>query len=779
MPPHPRFINEDRRYTVRDANGSVCADSYLHNDALYIKADQRGNVAAHFNQPQFTRYSEGLRSFYIRDKKSGEFWSAPFDPVQVPAERFEFSAGLDDLVWINQTHGIETVLRLFVPRHDCVEVWTATLANRSSYTRRLSVFSYFPIGSPSSLYQRGNFDSNLNGIVLWHFPGHSDAEEYWRLKEGHNFTFCLADRKPVAYETTREAFLGHTGLKSPHGLMRRRLASRPCFMDPCAAIMQFSVTLKAGQETDLRFLFGPAVDRTRIRRLRTRYFRPGGFERAWRMVEAFREKHAPAVRIETPDKVLNNFVNDWLPKQTIYCGYNQRMSMAPCIRNCLQDAMGLVFNAPQRARELFLKAFAEQDSDGGLWMSVMLAPVSLDRGFVAKHRDKNVWSPFVLQYYLLETGDNSLLTEPVPFKDAPRQKASVFDHVCLGLDWLLRDRTRRGLSLLGEGDWCDPLNMAGVRMKGESVWLSQALVHALDIWSDVSEDLAHRPDIAARYRKEAEKLRQIINRHAWDGAWYAAGFTDAGKPFGVAADREGKVWLNAQSWALIGGIATEWRAERVRKSVARWVSTPTGPTVLSPAYTSMREDIGRVTIKVPGTNENGAIYCHAASFMAYAHYLTRSPDEAFAVLRPLLPGGRGNPNTVARCGQLPLYIPNMYRGPGAGWTAGQSSRDPATGTAAWFYRLVIGHLLGVRAEPNGLRLDPQLPSYWSRARVWRRFRGAEFDIVITRNRKGSRIEVELDGNRLQDTIVPPQEPGSTHKITVRYPAIEDDKPNIT
>jgi len=534
--------------------------------------------------------------------------------------------------------------------------------------------------------------------------------------------------------------------------------------------MQFSLTLKPGQTAAVRFLFGPARDRAQIRRLRLRYLRPGGFDRAWRAVETFRKAHEPAVQIETPDRDLNAFVNDWLPKQTLYCGYNQRMSLVPCIRNCLQDAMGLVFNAPERARELFLKAFAEQDADGGLWMSVMLAPLPLGRGFAARHRDKNVWSAFALQYYLLETGDFGLLGEKVPFKDKPSRRATVFDHVCLGLDWLLRDRTRRGLNLLGEGDWCDPLNMAGIRMKGESVWLSQALVHALDVWADVAERLMGKRALAARYRREGEKLRRAINRHAWDGAWYAAGFTDDGKPFGVRADHEGKVWLNAQSWALIGGIATGRRADCVRRSVARWVSTPAGPAVIGPAYTSMREDIGRVTIKVPGTNENGAVYCHAASFLAYAHYLTRRPDDAYAALRVLLPGGRGNPNSVQRAGQLPLYIPNMFRGPGAGWTAGQSSHYPGTGTAAWFYRLVVGHLLGVRAEPDALRIDPQLPHQWRRARVWRRFRGAEYDISIRRSRDCRATRVWLDGRILTGNAVPVQPAGSRHRVDVLIPS---------
>ena len=37
---------------------------------------------------------------------------------------------------------------------------------------------------------------------------------------------------------------------------------------------------------------------------------------------------------------------------------------------------------------------------------------------------------------------------------------------------------------------------------------------------------------AARFRRDASKLKNTINEFAWDGSWYARGFTDAGKKLG-------------------------------------------------------------------------------------------------------------------------------------------------------------------------------------------------------------------------------------------------------
>ena len=101
-------------------------------------------------------------------------------------------------------------------------------------------------------------------------------------------------------------------------------------------------------------------------------------------------------------------------------------------------------------------------------------------------------------------------------------------------------------------------------------------------------------------------------------------------------------------------------------------------------------------------------------------------DDAWRYLRVMLTGAGGN--TIRKSGQLPLYVPNFFKGPAVGRDAGESSHSPSTGTIAWFNHLVVAWLMGLRGEFGGLRVDPQLPSSWKTARAHRRFRGAEFDV---------------------------------------------------
>jgi cellobionic acid phosphorylase len=307
--------------------------------------------------------------------------------------------------------------------------------------------------------------------------------------------------------------------------------------------------------------------------------------------------------------------------------------------------------------------------------------------------------------------------------------------------------------------------MAGLAEKGESVWLTEALVYALATWAEVAERRGDRRR-AARYRREAARSRRAINRHAWDGAWYARGFTDAGKPFGVKTDTQGRIFLNAQSWAIICGAADVRRAASCIRSVERMLMAPAGAMKLWPPFSGMRKEIGKLTQKVPGWNENGSVYCHASTFYACALFVAREADKGFDALRRLLPGyGR---NTIRRTGQVPLYLPNFYRGETAGRKAGLSSHAPNTGTASWYYRAVVAMLLGVRGEAKGLRIDPQLPKAWKRVTVWRRWRGAEFDIEIVRarGRGRPRVAVTLDGRAIRGNLIPAQAPKSRHAVRV-------------
>ncbi len=167
----------------------------------------------------------------------------------------------------------------------------------------------------------------------------------------------------------------------------------------------------------------------------------------------------------------------------------------------------------------------------------------------------------------------------------------------------------------------------------------------------------------------------------------------------------------------------------------------------------MRDDIGRVTQKFPGSAENGSVYNHAVAFYIYGLYSVNEKDNAYRLLRKMIPGP--DDEDFIQRGQLPVFIPNYYRGGYKQFprTAGRSSQLFNTGTVHWFYRSLIDGLFGLQGDKNGLRIEPQLPSSWMEATVTRYFRGAEFRIEMVRKSEKKEIKICLDGIWLTEPVI--------------------------
>ncbi len=771
--PYPayNFSPSGDRLELRDPYLLRSADADLWNDRLYLQIDHRGQVVTSgWLNPDFAPYSLPLRAFYLRDNETGEIWSVPQGPIRSKADEFLFSAGKSDISWTVALHGIRCTVRAVVPVDDPVELWSVDVQNISGRARSLSLFTYLPFGKPSWLRNNTRYEAEWHGVVFDFFPYYVDYRDYEKLSHGSNTIFAASDYAPDAWMSCIADFVGHGSLSQPDALAQAALPAADRWADAesdAAAILQFNRTAAPGETHRIQLVFGPAASPESARETARRYLAPGGIDDALAEAAARYETHPAALEVSTPDAEFDAFINHWLPRRSLMLARAMRFMSAPQGRNLLQDSMAGALIDPASSRKWFLKFYSFQKQDGWLPHGMPLeAGASQLRINTVPHKDINSWGPAALAYYLHETGDHGILDELIPFSDAPETTDTLYHHVCRGLDWLLADRTDRELCRIGQGDWNDPLNMAGHEEKGESIWLSEALAFALDTWAPVC---ASRGDArrAASCRTEADSLRNAINQLAWDGEWYARGFTDAGRPFGSHRDEEGRIFLNAQSWAIISGTATPERAAACIDSVEKHLATPSGPMMLAPAYTRMRTDIGKLSQKSPGRLENGSVYSHAVTFYAYALYLARRPGAAYRTLRMLLSGSETNP--VTRSGQLPLYIPNSYFGLPAGAKAGQSTRSANTGTAAWYYRAVVDCLFGLRSEAGGLRVDPQLPPEWPAVRLLRRWRGATFQVTIERVAGVSSMRTQLDGIDLADHLIKPQTPGSHHTVTITLP----------
>jgi cellobionic acid phosphorylase len=195
---------------------------------------------------------------------------------------------------------------------------------------------------------------------------------------------------------------------------------------------------------------------------------------------------------------------------------------------------------------------------------------------------------------------------------------------------------------------------------------------------------------------------------------------------------------------------------------------PYGVVMFAPPFSKMREDVGRVTQKYPGSAENGSVYNHAAIFYIYSLYSIGENDRAYKLLRQMLPGP--TEEDYLQRGQLPIYIPNYYRG---AWyqyprTAGRSSQIFNTGTSPWVYRCFIEGLCGLRGDADGLLIQPQLPSGWSGIKVKRLFRGARFEVDISRE-DVKEVTVKHAGKVQPGARITDIQAGTTYHLFVSVP----------
>ena len=758
------YTDAGRRYRLESPTFAPKAAAFLWNRRLMLQATCRGYAVAQFMQPEPAKYAHvptlaGTsfmqpeqpyfaqhpgRFFYLRDDESASLWSAPYEPVRAPLDRFAFEPGLSDIRWTCAKDGIEMVLTLSLAPDEIAEVWTVSVSNLSPRSRSLSFVPYFPVGYSSWMNMGGRWQPDLNALVCSCVAPYQKLEDYFKRKEWKDLTYLLADRVPDSHECSLEAFEGEGGRHDPDALRRPALAGGQALYEMPACALRYQLALAPGAVERFEFLFGPAKDHAEIAAIRTRLLGPAKAAAARESYAAYVESGRGCLSVATPDPHFDAFVNHWLPRQVFYHGDTNRLTTDPQTRNYLQDAMGMAYIHPAATRRALATALSQQKSSGSMPDGILLHP-DAELKYINKipHADHPVWLAICLQAYLDETADHAFLDEQLPFADSPAT-ASVYQHMSLGIDWLCAARDHRGLSFIEQGDWCDPMNMVGYKGKGVSGWLTEAVSYALQLW--IPHCLA-RGDTAQAARRQAtrQEINAALNTHLWDGAWYGRGITDDNLVFGISTDPEGRIFLNAQSWALLCGAPDGRQTASLLAEIDKQLETPFGPMMFAPAYTAMRDDVGRVTQKFPGSAENGAVYNHAAAFYAASLYHVRHADAAYSVLRRMIPGPAAD--DLARRGQMPLYLPNYYRGayhqhPAA---AGRSSQLFNTGTAAWFYRLLVEQLFGLRGTPTGLSIQPQLPSSWPSATATRSFRGATIHLSCRRVPGIDQPQVTIDG----------------------------------
>ncbi len=502
-----------------------------------------------------------------------------------------------------------------------------------------------------------------------------------------------------------------------------------------------------------------------MERLVAKYRDVRNAEDALAKVKGFWRDFLSYLWVETPDRAFDIMNNTWLKYQAISgrlwgrTGYYQPGG-AYGFRDQLQDCqVFLLIDQPDLTLKQIRLHARHQFRDGTVYH--WWHPIA-ETGAVTRISDDLLWLPFVTISYLKETANFDALDVVEPYLDG--SEGSLYDHCQRAIDRALSKLSPRGLPLIGEGDWNDGMNAVGIGTKGESVWLGHFLYTILREFAIVACRWGEEKT-AARYIAQAEKLKTSINKHAWDGEWYIRAIDDEGRILGSRHCAEGQIFLNAQTWAVISGIAPPKRAKAAMDAVEQLLEREYGTLLFYPAYSRVDSRIGYLTRYAPGARENGGVYTHAAAWAVLAECLLGRGDVAYRMYRKICPIYRGlNPELYQA---EPYVTPGNVDGPDSAHF-GRGSWTWYTGSAGWILKAGIEGILGVRPLYEGLMVEPCIPSHWDGFVMRRVFRGTIYEIEVKNpDHISSRVrEVVVDGCRMEGNVIPSFKDGRIHTVKV-------------
>jgi cellobiose phosphorylase len=732
------FSSDGREFIITDPFAPPRAQvNFLWNDTLISGLNHFGGGDGVFNNQTLTLnhpegrvrlVRDGRRYFYLRDTESGALWNAGLFPINTPDAKFTTHVGLGYSKFVMNWNGITTASRVFLAPDEPVEIWEFTLTNTSDRPRSLwfapyvewLLGGYATFSSPYS-YLRSSYDAPHRAVLSFNT---SDERPHQRYN-----AFVATDGEVVQWCGGRRDFMGPFGSPvQPRALVEGAMSCKESWCEELAGAMAIPVELAPGASRTLTVLLGSFDTLAEKDRLITKVMAPDYRRQAWDRLIAEKSAMLSRVQVQTPNEQINRLVNVWAKQQIQLCVEFGRDG-ARGFRDTLQDAWGILpFNAPL-AKAKIKETLAYQHSDGHAvrgWLPLQPHHYS----------DGPTWITPTVDAYLKETGDTSILDEKVPYLD--KGEATVLEHMLKGVRHLSEDLGSHGLVLAHEGDWNDSLNWMGRAGKGESVWTSMALYYSLTILTEMAREVLRDAALETEMRGRAAKIQAAIDKHGWDGAWYLAGYSDLGNPVGSSTNKEGRIYLNTQTWAVMTGLAQGERRVACLKAIDGILEAEHGSLTLTPHYTAADPNVGRVTMLLPGMYENGTPYCHGTAFKIVADLTAGRPDQALASYLKVMPDSPGHPSVVSGC--EPYAFTNQYLGPANG-RSGDSISGWITGAAGWMFRAVVEYFCGIKPGYKGLTIEPCLPAGWDHVSVQRQLRGKQYDVVIQRKAGGYAITV--------------------------------------
>ncbi len=746
------YSDDDREFIITDPRTPRPWFNYMWNGHYTGLISHTGGGFSFLDSPRDNRinrmrynclpWDRPGRYVILKDIETEKYWSLSWAPtIDLTYDKYECHHGQGYTKIITEIYNIHAEITYFVPTDINAEVWRVSLTNLGETKRNLEIYTFTELLMGNALNDLINQPNDKHFTDI-HFDPAQQAlvatRRYWVLNKKVSVAQPNIDWKYQAYftqtlpisgfDSSLDAFIGRWRSEAnpeaiATGIMKNTEITAG---DPIAALQsKLELPAKGSQEFAVILAISPKSSTFSVDSASEHDWRSltdiTYVDRKFTELKRKWDRYLSHVQVVTPDQNFNLMLNVWNQYQAAVTFdmarnagyYHGGLLFGTGLRDQFQDILGVVMVEPQRVRSRLLNALRFQFQDGSTLHNFFKLT---NTGEKTNHSDTPLWIPFGIVEYLNETGDFSILAEIVDYHDAGA--ATVYEHMLGALDYAIASTGDRGMPKIRNGDWNDTLDHVGPQGKGETVWGAFFLAYVLKKTFPVLEGQQDTENLT-RFKSVYEQLDQTVNENCWDGDWYLRAFRDNGEPIGISAHQQGKIFLNAQSWAVISGLASPERADKALGACKQYLSTPYGMQIVWPAYREVEDNVGLISRCVPGKKENGAVFNHASSWFVLGALLNQDVDFAWEIYQRMMPM-----NSSQDCDRYEVepYVYAEYVTSPEHPTAGQASHSWLTGTAVWMLRIGLDHILGLQPQLIGMIINPHIPSAWTEFKVQRKFR---------------------------------------------------------
>ncbi len=712
---------------------------------------------------------DGGRYYYIKDGDT--VWNPGWKPCKTPLDSYECRHGMGYTRVTGEKDGLKADVLFFVPIGHRCEVHRVRLTNTGDKPKSFQFYSFVEWCLWNASTDMENFQRNLStgqveieGNVLYH------KTEY-RERRDH-YAFFGVNRAFDGFDTDRETFIGmYNGFNAPQQVLAGTSGNSVAHGWSPVASHRFDLTLAPGTSEELIFVLGyvenapeekfvapQVINKAKAQAMMDAFATGAQVEAAIAQLRAFWDDLLDRFIVESEVPELDRTVNVWNQYQCMITFFFSRsasyfesgIGRGMGFRDSNQDLAGIVHLIPDRARQRIIDIASTQFPDGGCYHQYQPLTKRGNNDIGGGFNDDPLWLIFGTVAYIRETGDFGILDEPVPFDNKPGTEVSLLEHLKISFKHVTDNLGPHGLPLIGRADWNDCLNLNCFSdnpdesfqttenktegSKAESLMIAGLFVAEGRDFAELLERIGDDPSYIDEVKTAVAAMETAVMKDGWDGEWFLRAYDYYGRKIGSKECEEGKVFIESQGWCTIARIgAEEGLCDKALDSAKKYLECEYGLVLNNPAYTKYYIDYGEISSYPQGYKENAGIFCHNNPWVIIGEAMAGRAEDAWRHYQKITPA-------FTKDQELRKIEPYVFCQMVAGKDAekpGEGKNSWLTGTAAWTWKAVSEALLGIKPQFDGLLVEPCIPI--GTYRVRRRFRDAEYNLIIRQTGKGGKV----------------------------------------